>query len=63
MRSMSYCRFENTYGELEECLLAMNNAESLKQMKLNEYELSAFKAMRALAQEYLEEFDRLTLND
>ena len=63
MSNMSYCRFENTHNDLEDCLLAMNDVQSLAEMKLSEYEYSAFKSMRRLAVEYLEEFDRLTLSN
>jgi hypothetical protein len=59
---MSYCRFENTQRDLDDCVGAMEGAESLSEMKLNEYELKAFKAMCRNVIEFLEHYDRLMLN-
>lgn len=51
--------FENTLGDLEQVVAAMECASSVKELELNEYELVAFKRMRALATAYLEQHARL----
>lgn len=59
MPSMSYCLFENTAGELGRCVARMEEAGSLQSMKLNEYELRAFKSMFRIARDFLAEHERL----
>mgnify|MGYP006284846611 FL=1 len=59
MGSMSYCLFENTDGELTRCVNKMADAESLKDLKLNEYELRAFHAMFRTCRDFLAEHERL----
>jgi len=59
MSNMSYCRFENTSSDLQDCVSAMEEAETLKEMDLSTYELSAMKRMAQTAQEFLEHYDRL----
>lgn len=61
---MSYCRFENTYRDLQDCADALADAGSLKQTQADTNETDAFyslelvKLCRAIAQEYGEEIDR-----
>lgn len=31
MSNMSYCRFENTYGDLQDCLEALNEQDELSE--------------------------------
>ena len=59
MPSMSYCMFENTASEMGQCLEAMENAESLADLDLNQYELQAFYAMFRIARNFLAEHERL----
>ena len=40
---MSYCRFENTARDLEDCIEAIENGEI---NELNEYEIEALKTMQ-----------------
>ena len=56
MANMSYCMFENTYGDLKDCLEAVYEAESLKELtsEMSEYELAAFKKMKRLCQEFID---------
>ena len=59
MPSMSYCMFENTAGELGQCLEAMENAESLEDLELNKYEEAAFYSMFRICRDFLAEHERL----
>lgn len=59
MSNMSYCRFENTSGDLQDCVNAMEEAETLAEMDLSKYEQAAMKRMVETAQEFLEHYDRL----
>ena len=61
MPSMSYCRFENTLGELSECVRAMEEAESLGDLteQMSDYELRAFNAMWRVCRDFLAEHERL----
>jgi len=59
MPSMSYCMFENTSMELDQVIEAMENAESLDELDLNEHERSAFYGMYKQARAFLAEHERL----
>lgn len=59
MANMSYCRFENTSRDLQDCIYAMEEAVDLPALDLNQYEKSAFEGMRAQCQRFIEEHDRL----
>jgi len=59
MGSMSYCLFENTEGELSRCVRRMEEASSMKDLKLNEYEKRAFQSMWRTARDFLAEHERL----
>lgn len=59
MGSMSYCLFENTAGELGNCVERMAEAETLEDLDFNEYELRAFHSMWRIAREFLAEHERL----
>lgn len=59
MASMSYCMFENTHGELGQCVDAMSEAETLSDLDMNEYEKQAFFAMWNTCREFLAEHERL----
>ena len=59
MPSMSYCMFENTASEMGQCLEAMENAESLEDLDLNQYERQAFYSMFHIARAFLAEHERL----
>ena len=49
MSNMSYCRFENTYGDLEDCIEAVTN-----QSNLSEWELPHAKGMYKSCLEFIE---------
>lgn len=63
MSNMSYCRFENTCNDLSDCVGAMEEAKSLQKMGLNHYESAAMKNMAELAQEFLDQYERLTAKE
>ena len=56
---MSYCMFENTASEMGQCLEAMENAESLADLDLNQYEHQAFLSMFRICRDFLAEHERL----
>ena len=51
MSNMSYCRFENTSRDLNDCIEAIENGEI---NELNEYEIEAIKTMQYQAKCILE---------
>ena len=52
MANMSYCRFENTYSDLADCVRALRNGE-----EISDRELEYAKSMRKLCEMFIEEFD------
>lgn len=62
MGSMSYCLFENTAGELNRCVDRMAEANSIKDLRFNEYEQRAFHSMFRIARDFLAEHERLLNN-
>lgn len=52
MANMSYCRFENTYHDLEDCYQAMGNDMG----DLSETEKRYFKKMLALCKDIVADF-------
>lgn len=59
MSNMSYCMFENTYRDLEQCVSAMEDAENINDLDMNSYEQSAFYAMFNMCRNFLAEHERL----
>lgn len=59
MSNMSYCRFENTSIDLRDCVGAMEEVDKIGDLDLSQYEMSACKRMAQLAQEFLEQYERL----
>ena len=59
MSNMRYCQFENTLSDLEQVVDAMENAETISDLDMNEYELRAFHAMWRVARNFLAEHERL----
>lgn len=51
MANMSYCRFENTYNDLHDCVDALEN-ESFEDLSASEQQFA--KEMRELCERYLE---------
>lgn len=59
MPSMSYCVFENTSGDLGQCLYKMNEARDIDDLDMNEYEQRAFRDMYKQCQEYIVRYREL----
>ena len=59
MPSMTYCMFENTEGELNQCVEAMEQAENIGELDMSEYEWQAFSRMFRLCRTFLAEHERL----
>ena len=53
---MSYCRFENTSRDLNDCIEAIQNGEI---DELNEYEIEAIKTMQYQAKCIIELYDEI----
>jgi len=46
--------FENTGNDLAQCVKAMEAAESMEELDLSPYELTAFKRIKRLCEKFLE---------
>ena len=57
--NMSYCKFENTAGDLGQCIDAMEEATCIDDLDMNEYERRAFYSMFHLCRSFLAEHERL----
>ncbi len=59
MGNMSYCRFENTYQDLEECYEALQNEGGVKEIEeeANQYEKPYIKKLIELCKDIVEEFE------
>jgi hypothetical protein len=51
MGNMSYCRFENTAQDLQDCVSAIENGNVYE---FNDYELNGFKKLIRLAEELVQ---------
>jgi hypothetical protein len=58
MSNMSYCRFQNTSGDLQDCLEVMQEL-IYNWERLSQKELSAMHNMKLIAEEFLELYDDL----
>lgn len=59
MPSMSYCVFENTSGDMNQCLNKMSEAHDIDDLDMNEYEQAAFRRMYEQCQEYIARYREL----
>ena len=59
MSNMSYCRFENTYQDLEEIYEALHNEGGVQGMEeeANQYEKPYIKKLIELCKEIAEDFE------
>jgi hypothetical protein len=57
--NMSYVRFENTAGDLQDCVHAQADAVDIPGLDLSQYEAAAYQRMVSLCQEFLDQHDRL----
>ncbi len=58
MGNMSYCRFENTAQDLQDCVRAIENGDVYD---FNSYELNGFKKLIRLAEEIVDMNDETEL--
>ena len=63
MSNMSYCLFQNTLQDLQDCLNAMREASSISDMNLSDDEYEAFQEMASLVIWFRIEADRLLMDD
>lgn len=63
MSNMSYCRFQNTFDDLRDCVNAMDEAYTLDDMDLSQDEAHAMKRMYSFCEQFRENFDRLVHAD
>lgn len=58
MGNMSYCRFENTFGDLEECYNALCDAGSIKAVEQDagQYEKKYIRKLVELCKDIVDEF-------
>ena len=63
--NMSYCMFENTMRDMRQCLEAMDEAETLKELDLSRIEKNSYILLREFCQNFLDIAERLdeTEND
>lgn len=57
--NMSYCRFENTSRDLQDCINTMSEAEDIPSMELSEYERDAMHGMYLNSVRFIDEYRRL----
>ena len=56
MANMSYCRFENTFRDLEDCSINLNNVSSESEKRYRE-------KLVELCKEIIEEYEFVKLNE
>jgi hypothetical protein len=66
MSNMSYCRFENTYHDVADCLSAVEEAleegvsyTEFRKKLSSESERQAFDLMRSYCEDFIEKYDEL----
>ena len=59
MANMSYCRFQNTSQDLQECVSEMEYAVDFSELELSSAETGAMEMMVRLCTSFLEEYERL----
>jgi len=59
MSNMSHCRFQNTKGDLFDCVEALEMVDELKDLDLSPEEFRAFKSMLAMCNTFSDIGERL----
>lgn len=60
MSNMSYCRFYNTYGDLSDCVTALEEyIEDAEANKISDGELSWAQKMYHLCQEFIDTYEEI----
>ena len=52
--NMSYCMFENTKNDLQQCVQALDEAETMAELDLSRDEKRSYEFMRELCQNFLD---------
>lgn len=55
MSNMSYCRFENTLSDLEDCLKALRAMRNGEEERLSHRELQSAKGLASICLQFVEE--------
>lgn len=59
MTNMSYCRFENTFADLADCVMKLEEMVNEEHFNLSQSEKEYANRMRALCREYLDIYEVL----
>ena len=59
MANMSYCRFQNTSIDLDDCVRVLEDAYDLEDLDLSNDEARAMRNMASLCREFLDNYERL----
>jgi len=59
MANMSYCRFENTLGDLRDCVNVLEDGYDFEDIGLSDSEEQAMHRMRLLCEDFVNAYDRL----
>ena len=59
MPSMSYCKFENTLADLDQCMTALEEARRPADPDQSSHEDDAMHDLRQMCEEFIWEYDRL----
>ena len=59
MANMSYCRFQNTSGDLRDCVNALEEGYDFEDLGLGNDEEQAMHRMRMLCEDFVNAYDRL----
>jgi len=59
MPNMSYCKFENTLEDLDECRGEMTHCDSIEDMDLSPSELSSLQRMVECCSEIIEMYENM----
>jgi len=57
--NMSYCMFENTTNAMRQILEALNDADYVEDLNLNQYEKPAYNKLGRLCEEIIHAIERL----
>ena len=59
MPNMSYCRFQNTVHDVQDCVWAVEDNVTFAEMKLSRDERAAMDRMADLCREFIEQYERM----
>ena len=63
MANMSYCRFENTSNDMQDCVDVMDEVTSIADLDLSSYERDAFDRMAEQCERFLKLHKELSATD